>query len=224
MKVEPYEPFTIRNKRIWEEIAQKLGVNTTILRLVRVKSYYYISFDTYDFFQLILNPKKEGICEKIRQECQNLQESMTPEEIEKEQKEFDRVFIDVEFSDLMNYRLKALIEIGDQWECRETKHYTFSKIQYMTAGKKYKILSLDDDRKSFSDFSFTTTTDLDNGIDYHSAHSCRSIWRDGKEIWNWHQAYLDLWIEQNPNHPDTKQFTEYCKEQIQIERDLCSTN
>ena len=211
VEVKPYEPYSIRSIRMMEEMANFLNVDSICLREVRFLNYFTMDF--FSFNELI--HKNEDFRIKVRKKCQERQAELDPVEIQKKREEYNQILLEEDFSDLINYRLKSLIQVGDQWKCKETRTYTFSGTQYLTKGKRYNILSLDDRRDGLSDFSFVTDTDLETETCHNSVYSCHSIWRNDKEIWNWHQAFFDLWVEQNPNHPDTEKLAEYCKKQMQ---------
>lgn len=102
-----------------------------------------------------------------------------------------------DFCDLMDYRLKQLIAIGDEVMCCESKTYCFSKKQYLTKGKRYAILTLKDE--GISSFGYTTLTDIPSEVNHGSVHSVKSLWRNGAEIWNWWIAYHNQWLEQTPD-------------------------
>ena len=115
-----------------------------------------------------------------------------------------------DFGDLLNYRLKQLVQVGDEVVSEETKTFCFSGIQYQTQGKRYTIRELNDSRDGLTGFTALTNSDIPTDPIYWNNFGIRSLWRDGKELWNWHLDYLALFKEQNPNHPQTQEMIDHC--------------
>lgn len=204
MNVKPYEKASVRNARVWKAAADKLGTHPSILSHVYIENYC-VGIDSRDFIDLCTRPAdredskflagvKEEIaaCKMTPQECENK---------ERETREFHEEHTD--FTDILDYRLKQLIQVGDEIVSNEDKTFCFSGEQYQTAGKRYKIKSLDDKRENLTGFHVTTTSNIKGETIGWCVHGIRSVWRKKKEIWNWWRAYHDLWVEQNPNHPQT---------------------
>ena len=199
MKCKPYEPASIRHKRIWDEAAASLGIHPAILR-EGFFSRWFTSVGASDFIDLI----KRG---EIKVD-EFLEIKLTPEECEAKNTKFESSKLDQDFGDLLHYRLKTIIEVGDYVVANETKTYTFSGTQYLTKGKQYKIIELNDEGGSI--FGAITKTDIKGEKNWTSVYGMNSVWRDGKEIYNWNADYLALWLEQNPNHPQTESMIEHC--------------
>jgi len=204
MKTEPYIKISIIKNQQWRELANSIGLNFVIARKVYIDTFWRC-IDFKDFCNIIKRGDSEFIG-KIRDAASRLQ--LSEDDINEEYKLWQEALIEADFSDLINYRLKSLIEVGDEWLCDETKTYTFSGIQYLTKWKRYAITELYSD--NCSEFSFRTKTDLPEETNYASVFSCKSIWRDGVEIWNWYDAYLSLWLEQNPDHNDKDEMIKHC--------------
>lgn len=205
MQCDPYEKRSVRSKRNWGEAAAHLGVHPAILREAYI-SRYFGPIQAKDFISIIMRKDDKKFVTMVKETCAAIK--WTEAEIAEKEEKTQEAMEDSDFADLMNYRLKLLIEIGDEWLSDETKTYTFSDTQYLTKGKRYTIQTLRDE--GGSEFGLTTTTDLPKETNYTSVHACKSIWRDGKEIWNWHRAYLALWLEQNPGHPQTQEMIDHC--------------
>lgn len=212
MKTEPYETYADRHNRLWNKAANALGVNPTVLREVYIQNWF-VGMQASDFLHYVQEGGKgrdKDWQKRVKEECDSL--GWTPEQIAAKEAKSAEFEDDREFSNILNYRLKQLIEIGDEVVCDETKTYCFSEKQYLTKGQRYRILNLKDE--GGANFGYQTTTDLEGEVNYGSNHGCRSLWRADKEIWNWWQAYHDLWVEQNPNHPQMQEMTEHMAEQI----------
>lgn len=199
MNVKPYIPSSERNRIAWENLSQILGVHPVIIREVYFKKWF-TGVDIRDFMELV----EEGEIKK--DEFAGVE--LTEEEIQKRQSKFEEHSKERDFSDYLNYFLKGLIQIGDEIVCSETKTYTFSGDQYLTQGKRYKIISLEDFRSNLSGFTAITETDLPGGQSYWSEYGIRSLWREGKEIWNWHASYYTEWIKNNPDDQKDIEFKE----------------
>lgn len=200
MNCAPYKTLAERTKEGYREISKILGLHPVIIREVYFNRWF-TGMDIRDFFALI----KSG--EIKREEFDGVQ--FTDEEIAKKQRTWNKAVKDNEFSDQLSYQLKQLIEVGDETVCDETKTFCFSNKQYLTAGKKYKIIELNDKRDTLTGFTAITNTDLEGERNWESNHSVRSLWRNNKEIWNWNVAYYNLWIEQNPKDKDNVEFKEH---------------
>ena len=214
MKTEPYEKFADRHNRIWSEAAKVLGVHPVVLREIYIQKWF-VGMQSSDFLYLIHNGeqqsnRKQDWRKKVKEECEAL--GWTPEQIAAKQAKSAEFEDDNEFTNILQYRLKQLIEVGDELLSDETKTYCFSEKQYITKGKRYKIVALKDE--DGTKFGYQTETDLPVEVDYGSNYGVKSLWRDGKEIWNWWQAYHDLWVEQNPDHPKTQEMIDYTKNEI----------
>lgn len=206
MKCEPYEKSSIRLMRLWTEAAKKLNVAAIVLREVFL-SRWWRCMEREDFFRYITNPgNDQKLFNSVVEECAKI--SWSPEEIDAKTKDWLRVLDEHQDSDIVHYRLKCLIEVGDEWLCEESKTYTFSEKQYLTAGKRYRIEALTD--QGGFEFGFQSTTDLKGERHWESVFGCRSIWRGGKEIWNWYQAYLEVFMESNPDHPEMQELIKHC--------------
>jgi hypothetical protein len=204
MKVEPYVPFSTRIKSEWNEVSSFLGLPPVVIRKAYMDRWCR-GVSRRQFFDLV----KRG--EIAKAEFDKVE--MTQAEMDKEQAEWEESMRENDFCDLISYRLKQLIEVGDEVVADETKTYCFSQLQYQTKGKRYKITVLNDEPGS--EFGYQTETDLEGERNWGSHLGCRSLWRDGKEIWNWNRAYLELWKEQNPGHPQTAEMEEYSREHAQ---------
>ncbi len=203
MKCDPYVPSSVTNKKAWDEVASILGLHPVVARQVYLDRWY--TMDKKDFFALVRNgefTKKDFDVVK-----------MTQEELDAEYVSWCDAMKERDFSDLMYYRLKQIIEVGDETVCNETKTYCFSGKQYQTQGKRYKIENLYDEGNS--EFRYQTTTDLPTETNWGSFLGCKSIWRGDKEIWNWSIAWLELWKEQNPGHPETASMEEHCNQKAE---------
>ena len=206
MQVQPYEPKSVWLRRQWTAAADAIGVNPNVLRKVYIDRWF-VGMDRKDFLRLCTSPNdipkndrggKKGFIATIREECEKVDLSE-----EEENRDIREAWIEADFSDLLWYRLKELIQIGDEFVSDETKTFFSSEQQYLTKGNRYKILTLRDE--DGGEFGFTTETDIPGEINFTSNFSCQSIWRNGEEIWSWKKAYLSLWLEQNPNHPQTQE-------------------
>jgi hypothetical protein len=208
MKVKPYEKYSIRSRRRWKEAADKLGIHTVILREIYWQVWFRGVEASYVLDQIISG---EWDLQKVLNDEQ--MPVMTPEEIaEKDEKQL-KAAEDEDFTDLMYYRLKKLIQVGDYVMCDESKTF-LSGGEYVTAGKKYRIKELSDDRDGLTGFTAITTTNMRKEQHWLSHLGVNSLWRGRKEIWNWSTAYFDLYLEQNPDFPKTKpeefkEFEEY---------------
>ncbi len=200
MQVEPYELASVRIKRKWDDIASILKVHPVVLRTVYVERYF-VGIDSKDFYRIIVKNSDSDLILGIKEACSKIK--LSKQILAEKQMQWQETLEEENFIDLMHYRLKQLIEVGDEWVADETKTYCFSEKQYLTAGKRYKIILLQDE--GGSEFGVQTETDLPGEINWTSVYGCKSIWRNGEEIWNWNQAYLSLWMEQNPNHPKTQE-------------------
>jgi hypothetical protein len=204
MHCEPYEAKSIRVASLWDEITSLLGLHPAVVRRGQ-RERWRCGVSTLELLGLIKKGKItvrdfDGI-------------SLTKEQAEAEETSYREVIIEEDFSDLVLYRAKQLIEVGDETVANKTKTFTFTGTQYITQGKRYKILSLFD--RGGSNFGFTTETDIPNEVNYESGYGLKVLWRDHKEIWNWHLAYLALFMEQNPNHPDTDEMKSFCDVQAE---------
>jgi hypothetical protein len=203
-----YEKSSVRSARAWAEAAAPLGVHPVILR-----EFY---FDKYcrgvqrrDFFSLL---KRGG----IKPTAEDLATTMTPEEIEAKALAQQKANEENDSCDLLLWRLKQLVEVGDEVMSDETKTFTFSQAQYITQGKRYKITELKDD--GGSEFGFISDTDIEGERNWGSAYGIKSLWRNGVEIYNWNLAYLELFKEENPDHEQTQIMIEHCTRQAELSR------
>lgn len=210
MNVQPYIPHSVRVTKAWKDAATDFSVHPVVLNKA-FWDLHFTSMGAVDFLDCLKRDDSKFI-QRIREYCNNLK--LTEQQIAEQEASTLEALEEWDFCDLMFYRLKQQVQIYDEWESKETKTYCFSGKQYLTKGKRYAILSLDDDRSELTGFRFCHTTDIPDDKQYTSNYACHSMWRDGKEYWNWHQAYLDLWLEQNPNHPDTQKMIDYTKEKL----------
>lgn len=86
----------------------------------------------------------------------------------------------------------------------------------MTRGKRYPIKELKEE--GISSFYAITSVDVEGEINYCLNFGIRSLWRDGVEIWNWSMAYLELFMEQNPDHPQTNELRKSCEKSAYYHR------
>lgn len=218
MQVEPYIPFSVRNTQKWNDAAADFGVHPVILFEAYIKRYF-TGMDSVDFLNLLKRDSERKFVGEVREMCNALASIFTAEQLVDKSAELLAAAIDNGFCDLMHYRLKQIIEVGDEWLCDESKTYCFSGKQYLTRGERYQITKLCDDRCSpLVGFTMTHTTDMPDNFNSASHYSCKSVWRNGSEIWNWYQAYLDLWVEQNPGDPQTQMMVDYTAEKIILGR------
>lgn len=208
MQTQPYEKYSIRSKRFWDEAANLAGCSTSILRNVYHQKYWGL---TGTEFVNSLKRKPERL-EKLKQECQAV--ALTAQEIEDEQTLHKAPAEENDFDDLLQYRLKQLIQVGDEWLAQESKTF-LSGPEYITKGKRYRITELDDRRQSLSEFSARTTTNFPEETNCIGNYGCNSLWRDGVEIWNWHLAYLELAKEQIPDDPQIPELTAHCHDEAE---------
>ncbi len=205
METLPYEPYSVRSKRAWQEIAEILNLHPVIIREAYINKYYQYSSSFFDYI-------KSGKISyaNIIEAAEDFLE-MPDIELDRRQKEWDKCSLENDFCDLMNYRLKDLIEVGDYLVSDETKTFCFSGKQYQTKGKKYKIIELNDDRDGkLTGIHAITDADIKGETIHWCEYGMKSLWRNEKEIWNWQLAYLALHKEQNPNHPQTPELEEQC--------------
>lgn len=208
MKTLPYEKASVRSKRIWREAADKLGTHPAILKHVYIENYC-VGIDCMDFIRLVTKPTDGEDTKFIAGVKENIVKAMPDwplarcEEKERKDQEFQEEHTD--FTDLIDYRLKQLIQVGDEIVSNEDKTFCFSGKKYQSAGKRYRITSLDDRRENLTGFHAVTTSDIRGTTISWCVHGIRSVWRKKKEIFNWWQAYHDLWVEQNPDHPQTSE-------------------
>lgn len=191
----PYVPSSVRSKEAWEDVAKFVGLHPTQVREAYIQRWC-APIQSKDWIKLV----KRGDITKA--DIEEVKISVPEKDWDVFHAEWCEAGKQNDFCDLLNYRLKQIIQLGDKWVSDETKTYCFSGWQYLTKGKKYTIVSLAED--GVSDFKAQTTTDLRKERHWIGVHGCRSIWRRDKEIWNWHLAYQALWEEQNPNHPQTE--------------------
>lgn len=212
MRVRPYELRSVRNKLAWQDIATQLGLHITI-----VKEAYFSKWCTgvqaIDFISLV--KKGEITREQIVEDGCDFME-MPIAELDRREAEALKDSQDSDFSDLVSYRLKAIVQVGDEVVSEENKTFCFSQQQYQTQGKRYKIASLSDARGGLTEFTAITNADIVNESIHWSSYGIRSLWRNGKEIWNWNLAYLELFKEQNPNHPQTPEMVEHCTRKAKL--------
>ena len=110
-----------------------------------------------------------------------------------------------------------MIEVGDEIVSTETKSYCGSNKQYLTKGKKYRITELDDRNELLlGNFIATTKTDIKGERELVCNYGINSVWRNGVEIWNWNLAYLELWMEQNPGHPETEEMIKFTNDRAEL--------
>jgi len=198
MKTQPYVPKSIRSKLRWQAAADKLEVHVAILYQV-FRDHHMVGSDFLNAIMSESQEKFQASVKKAASEC-----PLTLAECEAKLLESDRFLEDLDFTDLLDYRLKQIIRVGDEIVSNESKKFCMSGKKYQSARKRYKISSLDDFGSDLSDFCAVTNADIKGEQICWCVHGIRSVWRKGKEIWNWWTAYHDLWVEQNPNHPETK--------------------
>ncbi len=202
MKTIPYELFSVRRSRRDKELSDKLNLHPVIVREAYINRWWQSGSYFYDNVM-----KGEITREEVIAEAKDFME-MPDVELERRETKWQESSKENDFCDIMNYRLKQIIEVGDYLMSDETKTYCFSKKQYQTKGKLYKIRELSDDRDSpMTGICAITNSDMRNKQDtIHWCHyGIKSVWRGKKEIWNWSLAYFQLWKEQNPNHPQTQE-------------------
>ncbi len=204
MKVNPYIPHSERSRQFWQKASDLLGVHPVIARAIRLE---YLGMEADSWLEYM---QEKGLEEEDRIN------PYSDEELALKEEEHNEFQLDQDFCDLLHYRQKQVIELGDEIVCDETKQYCSSKKEYLTRGKRYKILSLSD--YGLVGFIATTETNIKNQTNCESHLGIKSIWRNGVEIWNWNLAYLALFVEQNPNHPDTQELEEHCKAEAEYNR------
>ncbi len=208
MKTIPYELYSIRRARRDKELSDKLNLHPVIVREAYINRWWRC--DGSYFYDNVMSGKITR--EEVIAEAIDFME-MPDVELERRNQKAIGAQKENDFCDIMNYRLKQLIEVGDWLMSDETKTYCFSKKQYQTQGKKYKIISLNDEKANpMTGICAITNSDMKDKRDtiHWCEHGIKSVWRKGKEIWNWNLAYLALHKEQNPNHPQTAQLEEQC--------------
>lgn len=216
MKTKPYKKASEIVAELWDKAAKAIGTTSYCLFEVYLRDNW-TSVGAKNFCDGL---SKENPDKKFVESVKEGLSSLTAEEIqvlkEKDEKKQESFAGDGDFTDLIYYRLKQMIEVGDEIVSTETKKYCFSNKQYLTKGKKYRITELDDRNELLlGDFIATTITDIKGECDYISNYGIGSVWRKGKEIWNWNLAYLELWMEQNPGHPETEEMVKFCTEQAE---------
>jgi hypothetical protein len=211
MKVKPYEKYSIRSTRRWKEAAAKLGLHHIILR--KIFFDYWWVLDASQFLDYI----DSGRWDLQKTLNDHPLPTLTEEEIKTEEDRWKKAGEDNDFTDLMYYRLKKMVKVGDYFMSDETKTF-LSGGEYLTAGKKYRIKELSDKRSDHGLVGFTaiTTTNMRKEQHWCSHLGINSLWRGRKEIWNWNLAYLELFKEQNPDyhrtHPkEYKEFVKHCE-------------
>ena len=208
MNVKPYEKYSVRSPKMWKLAADKMGVHPVILRKLYVDRYC-APIAARDFIDLILKNKRnrddQKFADRLVEELAEIK--MTPEEIAAKEASSQEAAEAMDFCDELSYRLKQLIQVGDEIVSDENKDFCFSKKQYQTAGNRYKILNLLDNRDGLTDFTAITNADIKGQI-WWNVHGVQSVWRDGKEIWNWWRDYHALFVEKNPNHPQEAELRE----------------
>jgi len=206
MKCAPYEKQSIRGKRRWHQAASFLNMHPALLKEIYL-DVWCTGIDAGDFIDYVLAGKK-GFTRAELLEHPTKMDNWTKEQLDAKEANSQKWSEESDFCDLLNYRLKQLIRVGDYTIADETKTYCFSKKQYITKGKKYRIRELFDERGS--SFGCRTSTDLPKESNHESVHGIKVLWRNGKEIWNWNLEYLKLWQEQNPGHPQWQKMIEHC--------------
>ena len=205
MHVQPYIPPSARSKEAWQKIADYLGVHPVVARLAWVDCFAGMELSTW--MSMVLNGEMKDL---------ELSNPFTPEELERKQKSYEDAQEERLLSDTLHYRQKMIVEVGDEVVSYEDKTF-LSGARYQTQGKRYRITSLEDD--GLTRFSATTLCDLKKeGPIYWSHYGIRSIWRDGVEIWNWSLAYYELFVEQNPGHPQTEELRVRSEESARYDR------
>jgi hypothetical protein len=198
MKVDPYIPLSVRTKAAWKRAGEILGLHPVVVREGFLQDWFRV-MESKTFFTLL----ESGEIKK--EEFDSVK--FTDEQINEKQKIWDDALKESEDTDLMDYELKQLIEVGDEILSTDTKKF-LSGGEYITTGKRYKIKELHDD--GLTGFSAITSTNMKGERNWECVHGVRSLWRKGKEIWNWNIAYFEMFKRMNPNHPQTKEMEEHC--------------
>jgi hypothetical protein len=206
MKVKPYIKASVRTKKAWDNLAKMLDLHCTIVREAYFNRWF-TSVDFGDFINLI--ETGEITRDDVIEAGEDWME-IPVSELDKMLVKKEKASLENDDSDLLHYRCKQLIQLGDEIVSDETKTFCFSGKQYQTQGKRYKITSLDDKRAGLSGFTARTESDIEGEGIWWSSYGVKSLWRDGKEIWNWNLGYLQIFMENNPNHPDTQEMIDHC--------------
>jgi hypothetical protein len=197
MKCEPYVPAVIRRKDVWDKLAEKLGLHPALVQEVYINHFFRIGKRSFS----------DGVtCGEIT--AKDFEGHHLTDEIKAKYDEWVEHLPDQEIGDRVAHGLKSAIQLGDEVVCDETKTYCFSGKQYMTQGKRYKVIGLRDE--GGLDFGVVTETDLPGEKNYGGC--IWSLWRDGKEVWNWNVAYLASFKELHPGHPQTADMEKHCSE------------
>jgi len=195
MNTEPYEKLSVRSRRLWSGLSEFTGLNEVALRAAFV-SQWFGSCRASEWAGLIRSGKVS--IAQITEAAHDRLDALSVQEITKKQAMHERAMLDQDHCDLSQYRLKQIIRVGDEWVCNDTKTF-LSGGEYLTAGKLYRILELSDTRDDMSEFSMITETNMPGERNYASNLSVMSLWRDGKEVWNWDLSYYATFAELYPD-------------------------
>jgi len=195
MNCQPYEPRSVRSERYWSNLSEKTGIHQTVLRKAKLDSCIW---EASRFADMLL---KEDLKTK---EPELFETNMSIEELDAKLEKSRDAAREHDDMDLLHYKLKQLVEVGDQFLNDETKTY-LSGGEYMTAGKFYLIKTVSDDSEGVpTEFGFTSTCNMVKETNWGNSLGLKSLWRGGKEIWNWYTAYFESYAERHPETPADK--------------------
>jgi len=191
MNCAPYEPRSVRSERYWSNLSEKTGIHQTILRKAKLDLFVW---EASRFADMLL---KEDL---VANEPELFETGMSIEELDAKLEKSRAAAREHDDVDLMHYKLKQLVEVGDQFLNDETKTF-LSGGEYLTAGKFYLIKTVSDSSDGVpTEFSFTSTCNMAKETNWGSSLGIKSLWRGGKEVWNWYTAYFENYAA---NHPET---------------------
>lgn len=199
MKCEPqYVSRSQRSREAWAKTAAKLRIPSDVAREVYL-SRFCTGIDSRDFHQLVERGEFTRKIVMDGQTVKEVQDKIAAREADRIAKKRPSLTDeDLDNGDRLNFEVKGVLEIGDEWESDETKTYCFSSGEYITKGKRYEITGFKDE--GFGSFTIVTKTNFPAPDDRHwvSSHGVRRVFRAGKLIWDRKAAWIRDWTARHP--------------------------
>lgn len=195
MKREPqYVSRAQRSRDGWAATGALLGMPGEVAREIFIR-HYWTGIDARDFHALVARGEftrenilsRAGSVESVQAEMASRAKDDTISDEE------------IDSGDRLNFELKGVIEIGDEWEAGESASF-LSGGEYITKGRRYRITDFAD--RGFGDFSVLVTTNFPAPDNKHwvCAEGIRRVFRDGRLIWDWKAAWVRQWNARNPDN------------------------
>ncbi|MGO8750595.1 MAG: hypothetical protein ACLQNE_31995 [Thermoguttaceae bacterium] len=179
MKTEPYIPLAQRQLAFWTKVSDILGIPPDDAREVYIQCWCS-GMDSKDFLRCLETGRLTK--EQVLERAQHMKPKSPQGETDERSAVIDDIIDEIHQEiDEENYRLKQIIEVGDEVLAGENKRFLTSG-EYITAGKWYVVQHLHD-QEGMTDFAVVTSTNIPGENNWENQFSIKVLRRQGQVIW-----------------------------------------